>query len=463
MPVRIASSSRRPVTSQPTARPPRRPTLAERVAEAALRVRAPWRGAVGRWAVRKGLYAHALAVAPEDPYVIAKAGFFEQAAEQAKPGEAAWLAAMAGLGRLDLLAETADSAGPLTAADRRWIAGLAAAWKPEAGLDLLEPSMAVERAACFLALDQPDAAEALLEPAVRSPERSLLLAAAAAQTGDWTEARVRINAAFAARALNVPLREPRETPITLAEFDPDRGPGRSSGPLVSIVLPARNAAATLPTALKSLLRQNWEALEVIVVDDGSTDGGGTAVEAAAKADSRVRVVVNSGPPGPSGARNTGVAAAAGDYIGFHDADDWAHPGRLQRQVEAIEAGRGVAAVSRHFRLAADGRPLAPRVLPMVRLAPISLLARAEAVRAAGPWEDSPVGADSEFLARMDLLYGRRNVVRLDQIHLVAGWAAGSISGAKPTGLTSPEGRAAREAYERDWRTRHAQRVRDGLA
>lgn len=418
------------------------------------------RAAIGRWAARKGLAAHALAVAPEDSYVLARTGFFEQAAEHARPGEAAWLAAMAGLGRLDLLAEGAAEAAPLDPSDRRWIAGLAAAWDPETALDLLEPSMALERAACFLALDQADAATALLQPAVRSLERSLLLAAAAAAADDWKEARTGVNAAFAARAMQVPLREPLETPITLSEFAPARVDVRAGGPLVSIVMPVRNAAATLPMALGSLLRQSWEALEVIVVDDGSTDDGAAIARTAD--DGRVRVLTNDGPPGPSGARNAGVAAARGDFIGFHDADDWAHPDRIARQVDAIGSSRGAAAVAKHFRLAADGRPVSPRVLPMVRLAPISLLARAEAVRAAGPWEISPVGADSEFLARLDLLFGRRSVVRLDQIHIVAAWSPGSISGATPTGLASAEGRAAREAYERDWRARHAQRVREGL-
>jgi len=461
MPVSIASSSERSVAPTPSPIPVRRPMLAERVAEAALRAPAGLRARIGRWSARKGLLAHALAVAPEDTYVLARAGFFEQAGEYARAGEAAWLAAMAGLGRIDLLGEAGEDGSDLTPADRRWVAGLAAAWSPEAALDLLEPSMATERAACFLVHGEFEAAEALLEPAVRSPERSVLRAAAAAGMGDWKEARALINAAFLARDLAVPLREEKDAPISLGDFEPAPGPATPGGPRVSIVVPARNAAATLPMALGSLLRQSWTNLDVIVVDDGSSDR--TRAVAEGIGDPRVRVVANHGPQGPSGARNAGIGAATGELIGFHDADDWAHPARIQRQVEAMQAGRAVAAVARHFRLAADGFPVSPRVLPMVRLAPISLLARVEAVRAAGPWEDSPVGADSEFLARLDLMFGRRNVIRLDQIHLVAGWDAKSISGAKPTGLASIEGRAAREAYERDWRARHAARLREGAA
>lgn len=393
--------------------------------------------------------------------MLAKAGFFEPAADQSRPDDPAWLGALAGLGRLELLAEARESVAAAEIPDRRWIAGLAAAWSPQAVLDLLEPSMAEERAACLLALGEEAAATALLDLAVRSPERSLLLAMASAQRRDWKTVRAGINAAFEAQGLDVPLRQPEGGPPSLAEFEPAVS-GRVEGPLVSVVVAARNAATTLEAALASLTRQTWSALEVLVVDDGSKDKTAEIARRLGAADSRIRLLKNAGPAGPSGARNTGLAAATGAFVTFHDADDWAHPRRVEQQVAAVQAGRRVAAVSKHFRLGSDGAPAAPRVFPVVRLAPISVLARAEAVSAAGPYEVSDVGADSEYLARLDLLFGRPAVTRLDKIHIVAAWAPTSISGAGPTGLATAEGRAAREAYERDWRVRHAQRVAEGL-
>ena len=406
--------------------------------------------------------AQALALAPEDPYVLARAGFYEQAAEQSRPGDAAWLAGLAGLGRTDLLDEHRDAIAALAPPDRRWIAGLAAAWSPEAALALLATEMTLERAACLLALDRAAEAEALLEPHPRSPERSLLLAAAAAARGDHEQARVRINAAFAAQHLPVPLRNPSAAPASLDELQPSGQPGMGRSPTVSVIVAARNAAATLPMAVRSLMRQSWEALEILVVDDGSADRTAVIAEGLGREDGRVRLLRNAGPAGASGARNAGLVAATGALVAFHDADDWAHPLRIQQQLEALEDNRAVAVVSRHFRLGADGRPVSPRVFPMLRTCPISVLARADAARRAGPLEESPVGADSEWLARLDLLYGRRNVARLDKIHVVAGWAPSSLSGAAATGLASDEGRALREAYERDWRLRHAERLRRGL-
>jgi glycosyltransferase involved in cell wall biosynthesis len=104
--------------------------------------------------------------------------------------------------------------------------------------------------------------------------------------------------------------------------------------LVSIVLPAYNAASTVIQTLRSALAQTYPDLEVIVVDDGSTDG--TAEVAAGISDTRVRVLsVDNG--GVSRARNIGIAQALGSYIAFLDADDIWRPEKLERQLAALDA------------------------------------------------------------------------------------------------------------------------------
>lgn len=109
-------------------------------------------------------------------------------------------------------------------------------------------------------------------------------------------------------------------------------------PAISVVVPAYNAAATLPRALDSVLSQSLPAHEVIVVDDGSTDDTDKVLAAYAER--------KSGPPlrcirqanaGPSAARNRGVDEARGDWIAFLDADDWYYPGRLLRHAQMIDA------------------------------------------------------------------------------------------------------------------------------
>ncbi|WP_335947922.1 glycosyltransferase family A protein [Salipiger bermudensis] len=99
----------------------------------------------------------------------------------------------------------------------------------------------------------------------------------------------------------------------------------------SILVPAFNAAATLPETLDSLSAQSFGDFEIIVVDDGSTDGTAAVAEAHAKGDRRVRIVQQNNR-GLAGARNTGIAHARGALIGFCDSDDRWMPDKLDAHV-----------------------------------------------------------------------------------------------------------------------------------
>lgn len=93
--------------------------------------------------------------------------------------------------------------------------------------------------------------------------------------------------------------------------------------MLSYVVPVYNAAATLDSCADSLLRQTVE-LEVILVDDGSTDSSPALCDALAARDSRVRVIHRANG-GVASARNAGMREARGEYIQFVDADDWLEP------------------------------------------------------------------------------------------------------------------------------------------
>jgi glycosyltransferase involved in cell wall biosynthesis len=99
------------------------------------------------------------------------------------------------------------------------------------------------------------------------------------------------------------------------------------GPLVSIVVPAHNAERFLREALESLFALDYEPFEVIVVDDGSTDGS----VAVANTFPGLRVIEQENR-GPAAARNAGLAVAGGEFLAIHDADDFVPPSKLTTQV-----------------------------------------------------------------------------------------------------------------------------------
>lgn len=106
-------------------------------------------------------------------------------------------------------------------------------------------------------------------------------------------------------------------------------------PLVSVIIPSYNARKWIRFTLESVSAQTLREIEVLVVDDGSTDGTGELAEEFAKHDSRVRVIrqVNAGV---GAARNAGIRAARGRYIAPLDADDLWDPAKLQKQVACME-------------------------------------------------------------------------------------------------------------------------------
>ena len=99
-------------------------------------------------------------------------------------------------------------------------------------------------------------------------------------------------------------------------------------PTISVVVPVYNVKAYLAACIDSLIRQNYPKLEIILVDDGSTDGSGVDCDAYAKKDPRIRVIHQQNL-GLSGARNRGIKEATGEYLTFVDSDDTVAPDYVQ--------------------------------------------------------------------------------------------------------------------------------------
>lgn len=122
-----------------------------------------------------------------------------------------------------------------------------------------------------------------------------------------------------------------------------------SGPRVSILLPVRDAAATLEPCLRSISRQREADFECVVVDDGSRDDSRARAHEAARRDPRIRLVERS-RRGLVPALEEGLAECRGALVARMDADDWMHRDRLRLQREALDADPTLAGVGCHVRI-----------------------------------------------------------------------------------------------------------------
>ncbi|MES2660452.1 MAG: glycosyltransferase family 2 protein [Verrucomicrobiota bacterium] len=104
--------------------------------------------------------------------------------------------------------------------------------------------------------------------------------------------------------------------------------------MVSVIIPTYNRIATIAQAVDSVLAQTYQDVEIIIADDGSTDG---TCESLAVYGDRIRIVKQPNR-GPSAARNLGVSASTGEILAFLDSDDLWLPEKIERQVEVLEAG-----------------------------------------------------------------------------------------------------------------------------
>jgi glycosyltransferase involved in cell wall biosynthesis len=109
---------------------------------------------------------------------------------------------------------------------------------------------------------------------------------------------------------------------------------KGGSPAVSAIIPAYNRAHTVGRAIQSVLDQTFQDLEIIVVDDGSTDGTKAIVEAFR--DPRIRYLRHERNRGAAAARNTGIRASHGEYLAFLDSDDEWLPHKLEEQIALLK-------------------------------------------------------------------------------------------------------------------------------
>lgn len=211
----------------------------------------------------------------------------------------------------------------------------------------------------------------------------------------------------------------------------------TSAPLVSVYLPTRDRAVQLERAVRSVLRQDYPSLELLVVDDASIDETPRLLARLAREDSRVRVLGQSSPAGASAARNLALRAARGDFATGLDDDDVMLPGRV---TSLVRAHRSQCAFVCSARYVVDLREAwfklefaEPSLLDLDRIlfgnvVGNQVLVETERVRAVGMYDESlPGWQDYDLWTRLAMRYGPGLRVSDPSYVVVANSSATTIS------------------------------------
>jgi teichuronic acid biosynthesis glycosyltransferase TuaG len=131
---------------------------------------------------------------------------------------------------------------------------------------------------------------------------------------------------------------------------------------VSVIIPAHNAAHFIEGTLKSAQQQTLKTIEILVVDDASTDQTPELVDQIAQADSRVHLISVNPNRGVANARNVGVQAAQGEFVAFLDADDQWLPRKLEQQVSFLHEHHAKFGYGSYELMDAQGQKLGERLI-----------------------------------------------------------------------------------------------------
>jgi len=399
---------------------------------------------------RKGEHAAALAMCDmKDVFVLSRAGMHLSVLSACSKGNLELASAKFNVG---------DIEGALSiirqfrhAREARPLMGQLAVLIPERILPLAldHPDLVEIRRYCEIALGRARVGEAA--GSLPTPLHSVSQALA---EGDSKVARVQWNKFFSACGVLAPEMNWEGGKLDLKHIDCKLAEDAiQRGPLVSIIMTACNEEAYLETAVRSILNQTWKNLELIIVDDCSTDGTNQLAVRLGRQDARIRLVKLDRNVGTWQSKNVGLELAQGEYITMHDADDWSHPSKILMQMKPLLSQPKLMCSSSNFvRVQQETGALFTRnACSYMRWNPSSLLYRRAVLLELGGYHPDLVGGDCEYAARIETRWDRR-VHAVIRKPLSLGWQrTGSLSNR----FRGPEDVKYRLQQWEQWRTAHA--------
>ncbi len=274
--------------------------------------------------------------------------------------------------------------------------------------------------------------------------------------GHYVQARKNLTYILTNSGIELPAKNsPMAMDDFLSDFPQQNPAGVADHGLVTVIICAHNAAPFIDKALLSVQRQTYQNIEIVAIDDGSTDNTFAHLTAASSNNLRINTLRTENR-GVYAARNIALSRSRGRFITFLDADDIMLPRRIEQQLEGLLSGQAQACTSRLLRLTPDGQLVSPRIYPFIRHNPASLMMRREVYERLGSYEEVRFGADDEYEHRIRLHCGTDSLRRDAAVHTIALHHPASLTQAAASGLTSPAGRQARIRYREEWVRRHLQ-------
>ncbi|GAA2244206.1 hypothetical protein GCM10010413_54200 [Promicromonospora sukumoe] len=203
--------------------------------------------------------------------------------------------------------------------------------------------------------------------------------------------------------------------------------GTTGGDLVTVIISSFRPGAELLTSVRSVLAQTWRDLEILVIDDESGPEFAPVYREVEALDPRVRVLSQAENAGTYAARNRAIDEARGVYVTFQDADDWAHPQRIELSVAALAANSLVSGVRTNAVKLSDDLVLARRQNTIRQaVAPTLMFRREQVWPHFGSFDPVRKAADTEFHFRLDAALPGRTIDLQPTLQFMR-MSAGSLS------------------------------------
>ncbi len=235
-------------------------------------------------------------------------------------------------------------------------------------------------------------------------------------------------------------------------------------PLVSIIVTTFNSKRFIENCLYSLINQTYSNIEIIVIDDASSDDAENIVRKLMKKDKRIKYYKLNYNVGTYAAKNFAINYANGEFVTCHDSDDFAHPQKIEKQVRPlIRYPWLVFTVSYWVRLTDKGIFYARQTYPLLRLNPNSVMFRKDIViNKVGLWDYVKIGADSEFYYRLKIAFGRFRMFKIKKPLTIGSYRKNSLTANKSFGFKSGAIPKVRYDYWESWMKWHLTNKAKGL-